>query len=94
MSTRPNKSDAFCKRGSVDVSTLIALIAIGAIGLVVWIMDTLASAAKSAAVHTNQQKLEHTRRTKEAIRSVRENAPELATLREPTWLATQRTLTS
>jgi hypothetical protein len=64
------------------------VLAIGVIGLVVWILDSLASAAKRA----NQQRLEDKRqreqtklvdkrRTEEAIRIVGESTPELAALR-------------
>jgi hypothetical protein len=68
------------------------VLAFGAIAIVFWIIAGLASAAKSAAVRANQQKLENKRqreqkkleyaqRREEAVATVRENAPQLAALR-------------
>src|SRR4051812_4242949 len=69
--------------------SLIALIGIGAIGLVVAIFNSLASAVKAerqraalAAEHAKQKKLEDRRRTEQAIKIVGEKAPELAALRQ------------
>jgi len=68
---------------------LIAVIAFVAIGLVVWIVDAANSAAERAKQERlrakqqrEQKKLEDKRRTEEAIRIVRESAPELAALRK------------
>ena len=74
------------------MSTLVLIVVIG-IGLVIWIFDSLASAAKSerrrvawtaeqAKQQREQKKLEDKRRREEAIGIVRENAPELAALRK------------
>ena len=60
---------------------LIVLIAFVAIGLVAWIIDTANQQKVEAKRQREQKKLEAKRRTEEAISIVRENAPELATLR-------------
>jgi hypothetical protein len=68
------------------------LIVVIGIGLLIWIFDSSASAAKSerrrvawtaeqAKQQREQKKLEDKRRKEEAIRIVRETAPELAALR-------------
>jgi hypothetical protein len=61
---------------------LIAVIAIGAIALVVWIFEQAETGRRRAEQQREQKKLEDKRRREEAIRIVRETAPELAALRK------------
>jgi hypothetical protein len=64
---------------------LLGLIGLVAIGLVVWVIDALTSAVHSMKAQQvkrrNERRLEDRRRNEEAIRIVRESAPELAALR-------------
>jgi hypothetical protein len=61
-------------------SLLLIAVIVGAIGLVAWASDSRAS--KRAKQQREQKKLEDKRRREEAIRIVRESAPELAALRK------------
>jgi hypothetical protein len=61
---------------------LFALIAIFSIGLVVWIFEQAETGRRRAEQQRAQKKLEDERRREEAIRIVRETAPELAAPRK------------
>jgi hypothetical protein len=60
---------------------LIALIAFAGIAFLVWIIDSANRQKSEADRQREQKKLEAKLRTEEAIRNVRETAPELAPLR-------------
>jgi len=69
---------------TLAMSTLLVIAAIAIVGL--WIVASIFEAAESgrrrAEQEREQKKLEYKRQSEEAIRIVRENAPELAALRK------------